>query len=143
MQASPEMQKVIGELATKHGVDLTVVGAWMRLELPHFDRLVVECIGVNRVSVAHYYESFGDLVTCPEIVFAVENGQWFAISYETGGVGYDVFARKSNGAWLYKPDAQKGAATFADEWAGNIRSQGWIEQGELTRVDRGDGRKAA
>lgn len=143
MQASPEMQKVVEELATKHGADLSVPGAWMRLELPHFDRLVVEAIGVRRISVAHYWELEHDLIPAPEIVFAVEGECWYPISIEQGFTGFSLVARKVDGAWFGQRDGQAGVAAFADEWATNIREQGWIDRAELARVERGDGRKAA
>lgn len=143
MQASTEMKMVIGDLALRHRVDLTTIGAWMRLDMPHFDRLVVECIGPARISVAHYWEIEHDLIPAPEIVFVVAGNQWYPISIEQYGSGLQVSAHQDGGTWLVKPDSQKGLADFADEWATNIREQGWIERGELTRVDRGDGRKAA
>ncbi len=38
------------------------VGSSLRLEMPHFDRLVIEKIAAKHISVAHYFEQNGDLV---------------------------------------------------------------------------------
>jgi hypothetical protein len=69
MKSSPQMQRVITELAAKYSINLRQVGSHLRLTMPGFDRLVIECIGQNQVSVAHYYELNGDLVAEPDVVF--------------------------------------------------------------------------
>jgi len=62
MKTCPKMKTVIEQLAQHHSLDVTQVEAHLRLDLPGFDRLVIENIGLNRISVAHYFELNGDLV---------------------------------------------------------------------------------
>ena len=42
-----------------------------------FLAVVVERIGPNRFSIAHYYEQNGDLVPDPDFEFVTRNGEWF------------------------------------------------------------------
>jgi hypothetical protein len=69
MKTSPKMQRVIEQLAKQHGRDLSQDEAHLRLEMPGFDRLVIENIGLRRISVAHYCEMNGDLLADPDVVF--------------------------------------------------------------------------
>ena len=56
MKDSPKMKEVVEQLAQTHDVDLTQSGACFRLDIPHFDCLVVERINSEKISVAHLYE---------------------------------------------------------------------------------------
>ena len=80
MKTNPRMQRVISQICEKHGVDLSQPGAHLRLDMPGFDRLVIERITRDEVSVAHYREQNGDLITDPEIVFFTGYSDWVAIA---------------------------------------------------------------
>lgn len=133
MQASPNMQRVITALAFKHGINLWKVEATFRLDMPHFDRLVVENIGGHRISVAHYFVQNGDLVADPEVVFLVRDDQWYPVEMTQVLLGWRELAQcAANGAVLgIRPQAQAAAAEFADWWADQIEAQGWLEHGAL------------
>lgn len=51
-----------------------------------FMPVVVERIGSNRFSVAHYYEQNGDLVPDPDLEFVTNDGAWFpaAVTHSSG-----------------------------------------------------------
>src|SRR5215208_4477306 len=81
METCPKMKAVIEQLAQRHGLDVNQAEAHLRLDLPNFDRLVIENIGLNCISVAHYFELNGDLVAEPDVVFYTgREGEWVPIS---------------------------------------------------------------
>lgn len=133
MKTCPKMKRVVEDLATKHNVDLRQVGAHFRLDMPGYDRLCVECIGLNRVSVAHYYELNGDLVAEPDVVFFVDaDSNWIPIEVTqslTGWSQYAVFSDDGERITRIKSAGQHDLAEFAETWADNIAEQGWLEQG--------------
>ena len=143
-KASPKMQQVIGELAARHGVDLTHQGAYLRLEMPGFDRLSIEHIGGNRLSVAHYYEQMGDLIADPEIVFFTPELGWYPIEITQVFTGWrKVAIIDANGRiTAVHVRGQHDVAQFTSLWR-NIWAQGWIERGQLARVARPSARDAA
>lgn len=132
MKKSNTMKKIIEQLAAKHEIDLAVQGAHFRLDMPHFDRLNVEVIGLNRISVAHYFEQNGDLVADPEIVFWVcpEDGNWYAIGVTQvfgGSRTYAWIAEDGTSVTRYSHAAQTDLASFANLWARNIVAQRWLQ----------------
>ncbi len=133
MQTCPKMKAIITELAAKHGLSLTEPGAWLRLEMPHFDRLVIEGLGQNRVSVAHYYEQNGDLVPDPDVTFIVTpGGAWLAAEFQNA-LFHGLYAvQGADGSIAVKTAAQADCADFCETWAENIRGQGWLEHGQRT-----------
>lgn len=133
MQMCPRMKTVIEQLAQCHGLDLTQVEAHLRLDLPGFDRLVIENIGWNRISVAHYFELNGDLVAEPDVVFYTnEEGEWAPMGISqslTGWRSYAGFSEDGTQLVLYNPSGQAGLAEFVEQWAENIQAQGWLARG--------------
>lgn len=107
-------------------------GYSIRLDQPNYDRLVIEVVGVNRVSVAHYFEQNGDLMSDPEIVFQIfyPNG-WFPVQITQSPVGR--FREASEGKYL------PGVISLARMWGKNIRDQGWVEVAKSAKPTR-DGR---
>ena len=134
MKSCPKMQAIIEQLAQRLEVDLTQASAHFRLDMPGFDRLCVENIGFNRLSVAHYFEQLGDLVPDPEIVFIVGNQDlgWIPVEITQAIGGWRRYVEVSgNGRQLTVRNkcGQRGLAEFAEMWAQNIQDQGWLERG--------------
>jgi len=96
-------------------------GLHLAVKIEHFDRLVIEVVGLNQVSVAHYYTQNGDAMRDPEIVFTLPH--WKAIEYTQDNLG--LYQRAPEGSYL------PSANSFARQWAVNIRNQGF-EQGEMS-----------
>lgn len=70
MKTTAKMQETVTALAQRHGLDLREKGAYLRLDMPHFDRLVIEVLHPTLVSVAHVYEPRpGVHLADPGIVF--------------------------------------------------------------------------
>jgi hypothetical protein len=133
MKTSPKMQAVIVQLARRHGLDLTQVGAYLRLDLPGYDRLVIESIGSQQVSVAHYFEANGDLVAEPDVVFFTGSGPWIPIAITQTLGGYRSYAQLAqDGRQIQRLERQGQAelAAFTEVWAQNLMDQGWLERGQ-------------
>jgi hypothetical protein len=139
MKTSRKMQAVITQLAQKHGLDLTAAEGYLRLDMPGFDRLVIEKIGESLVKVAHYYEpaspadkQHGHLMADPEMAFFMAHTLWVPFEIRQVIGGQRVYARPTpdgQGIVLIDPKRQEDIADFAEIWASNIETQGWLENG--------------
>ena len=118
----------------KHGIDLFQAGAYFRLDMPNFDRLSIENIGGNRISVAHYFEQNGDLVADPEIVFYVCEFGWYPLEITQAWGGWRQVASLDAAGHIEAVNlrGQAEVAQFATTWARNIEAQGWLERGTIT-----------
>lgn len=134
MQTCPKMREIIGKLCEKHGIDLTKERANIRLDMEGFDRLCIERIASNAVSVAHYFEMNGDLVAEPDIVFFIDEwGEWIPIEITQSMTGWErvaEFSEDGDKILRYQKDRQGDIASFAEDWAQNIVDQGWLEFGQ-------------
>ena len=134
MKASPIMQRVITRIAQKYELDLEASESHLRLELPHFDPLVIEKIGRNLVSVAHYYTLNGDLIAEPDVVFFTGYSSWIPIEITQSLIGTRRYARlDEQGCDIthLNERAQADLAHFTEEWARNIKAQGWVEHAQV------------
>ena len=138
MKYSSRMQGLIQKMAETRGADLGTVGTHWRAKSGAFMDLVVETIGRNCISIAHYYIQNGDMCQDPEIVFWMcpLDGNWYPIEWTTPpfmlfgkvGGGYDkVLWLDPDGTVWEKANvrAQAGLAKFANQWSTNLRRQGF------------------
>jgi hypothetical protein len=138
------MQAIITAIAVKHQLPLDRVGASMRLDQPGYQRLCIEVIGRNQISVAHYADINGDLVHDPEIVFFTDprTQQWLPIAIGQVFGGWRETARlmrDASAVLAFEPYRQADIADFAEStWAPNLRAQGWIDVATPTRIDRAE-----
>ncbi|MBI1347132.1 hypothetical protein GC163_12680 [bacterium] len=76
------------------------------------------------VSIAHYYESHGDLVCDPDMTFLFyPAGQVTPLTFEQGGVVYQVAAKFDEGKILFNSKQQAEITSFANGWMLNIKEQ--------------------
>src|SRR5690606_11937893 len=93
MNTTALMQETVTALAQRHGLDLREKGAYLRLDMPHFDRLVIEVLHPTLVSVAHVYEPRpGVHLADPGIVFFTGDGPWMPIEVMQRIGGYRIYA---------------------------------------------------
>jgi hypothetical protein len=125
------MQAVITEIAAKHGLNLAASSTHLRLEMEGYQPLVIEKIGRHLVSVAHYAYENGDAMSDPDVVFFTGRGDWIAteISQILGYRRAVVLTDDMTEIDGVNPAKQADIAEFAEMWAENIRSQGWLEHG--------------
>ena len=137
MKSCPKMQAVIRALTEKHGVDMTRPQSYLRLDMPNFDRLIVETIDARRLVVAHYFEQNGDLVPDPSVTFFVtDTGEWAPIGIEQALGGRRSYVRMTDdatGIASCDVNGQADLAEFVEIWARNIEAQSWLEHATCTR----------
>lgn len=133
MKTTVKMQEMVTALAAKHGLDLKERGAYLRLDMPHYDRLVIEVLHENLVSVAQIYEPRpGVTLADPGIVFFTGGPQWVPVEIGQRIGGYRIYAVLSedlDDILSVLPREQADLASFAEMWADNIRDQGWLDEG--------------
>lgn len=134
---SIRMQRIAENLAKKHGIDLYKdEEAHLRLDMLGYDSLVIEryCDEPMFMSVAHYFEMNGDLVSDPQIEFLIKDDLWVPVSVEQYLGGYRRYIEvdyTTGNAGVTDRSSQSELAEFADMWAENIMDQGWLERAKL------------
>jgi len=110
--------KAIIEILGKLGIDSVAdmdINEYHTIEVDGFNDLTVEKIGENRLSVKSHYVQRGDVMSDPEIVYRVEDGEWTPVRYtqhprihqhDEGGLDLDG---------------------FPSDWSDNLRAQGFVE----------------
>ena len=138
MKTAAQMQQIITRIASQHGVNLNETGAHIRLEQECFMPLVIENIGPNHVSVAHYFVSEGDMITDPEVVFFTGYERWVPVSIQHSFGGVQIVAEADEEARAITqmaPKAQADVAAFCRMWARNIQTQSWLDHGNRADND--------
>jgi hypothetical protein len=101
----------------------------VRFDMPPYQRLVIERHG-ELISVAHYFEQNGDLVSDPEVELHYPTWTPTAI---TQAIGYrrEKFIER-DGKTLVDTRFHREVSSFLALWARNIKAQGWAERGVVT-----------
>ena len=73
-------------------------------------------------SLAHYYEQNGDLVCDPDVTFLAAE-QVHPLTFEQGGVVYQVAVRFEDNAIHLNERIQGQITTFCNQWLRNIAEQ--------------------
>ena len=94
---------------------------YMKFKQDGFDDLVLETIGENEYSIAHYYTQNGDRMRDPEITFMLDDTQRciYALSYtqDNMGIYYETGDRTEK--------QMEDLMGFFDQWMANIKEQGF------------------
>ncbi len=94
---------------------------YMKFKQECFDDLVLETIGENEYSIAHYYTQNGDRMRDPEITFMMDETTQciYALSYtqDNMGIYYETCDRTE--------EQTEELMGFFDQWLTNIREQGF------------------
>ena len=138
MKTSKAMQAIVGKIASKHGVDISQPGAYLKLEMPGYQPLSMECIGTHQVAVMHTFIQEGDVMRDPEIVFFTGYPEWVAIAVTQDPVGvyreYAELSEEGETILRYQRRGQAELAAFANTFARNIAAQGWWQRGQVVRL---------
>ena len=86
----------------------------MTVEVAEMMNLVIEKIGENRLSVAHYYTQNGDLMSDPEIVFRIDRDHWVLVRYTQHPF---IEQHDEDGLNLFG---------FLKRWNRNLSAQGYV-----------------
>jgi hypothetical protein len=100
----------------------------LRLDMPHFDRLVIERHG-EVISVSHYFEQNGDLIPDPDV--ELHYPSWIPTAI-TQCMGYrrEKFIER-DGKTLVDRHFHTEVSAFLSMWARNIKAQKWAENGQV------------
>jgi hypothetical protein len=89
--------------------------------------VVVECIGKDLYSVAHYYEQNGDLMADPEITYwRTPIGAWMPVTYTQHNLGIYQEAILFDGCdapQRFSSRLVRDISKFTNDWMKNIREQ--------------------
>ena len=133
MKPSPTMQQIVQHLEERHGVVLVQVGAFLRLDLPEQDSLVIDHIGTSQIAVTCCFEEDGDWQIDREVIFFTGYPpQWIPIEITQQATGWKAFAKlDTHGQRLLRINHcdQERLADFAERWACKLIRQNWLEQG--------------
>ena len=93
----------------------------MKLQAKGYEDLVVEAIGGEEYSIAHYYDQNGDSMRDPEITFTIdrENRSICPVSFLQDDMG--VYYESENAS----PAKVKDLKEFMVQWFTNIKNQGF------------------
>jgi hypothetical protein len=134
MKASPTMEQFVQALIERHGVDLTPLGAYLRLDLPEQDSLVIDHVGVAQVAVALCFVAGGVWQIEREVVFFTGHGEWIPMEITQAATGWMAYAKvDGTGQRLVRisPCGQEKLAEFSEQWAQKLLRQKWLEAGEV------------
>lgn len=87
--------------------------------------LSVERLTSTRYSMAHYFESNGDLVADPDCEFVDYNGKLYAIALQlsTGHYTRAINLDENDAPKTYSPSANRDVNSFVTMWVRNLRAQ--------------------
>jgi len=99
---------------------------YMKLRAPGFMDLVIEKIWANRISLSHYYEQNGDLMSDPdmEIIVDHKNETLRAATFQQDNMGIYQSAYREDE--LVDEDLAMELNGFLKQWLQNIQVQGHI-----------------
>lgn len=84
----------------------------------------------NKVTVTHYIEINGDLVSDPDMEFVIgADDNWYPVAIQYADGSYYRARFSKNGADFVNLKNAEGLKRFSDLWAKNIRDQGFITAG--------------
>ena len=125
------MEKIINKLASKHAITLSGKGALLILDMPGFDQLRIERLPNGCISVAHVFQAPGFLIPEPDVCFFIDGeGKWVPINITQSIGGFRAYAHLSEDGSVierYNRQYQADLANFCEQWAKNLRSQGWLQ----------------
>ena len=100
----------------------------VRFDMPGYQRLVIERHG-ELISVAHYFEQNGDLISDPEVELHYPTWTPTAI---TQSIGYrrEKFIERE-GQTFVDTKFHREVSSFLSMWARNIQAQGWAQRGQV------------
>lgn len=81
------------------------------VEVDGYENLTIEKIRDDRVSVGHYHTCRGDLMSDPEVVFTVDNGDWRPVRFTQHPLAHE------------HDETGLNLGDFLSTWNKNLRSQ--------------------
>jgi len=100
--------------------------SYMKLRTPGFMDLVIEKLYKNRISLSHYYEQNGDLMSDPDMELIVDhkNKTLTAATFQQDNMA--IYHEAYRGEELVNPDLEDDLNNFLEDWLSNISRQGHL-----------------
>lgn len=99
---------------------------YMKLKAPGFMDLVVEKLCDDRISMSHYYEQNGDLMSDPDMEIMVDHGRELLIPATYQQDNLCIYQEAYRGNQLIDAYLAQELNEFLSEWLNNISNQGHI-----------------
>ncbi|MGE4537595.1 MAG: hypothetical protein AB7D37_10985 [Desulfovibrio sp.] len=111
------------------GIEAFMAGkGYLKLKAGGFMDLVIERIGTDEISLAHYYEQNGDLVADPEMTVRVrpQHGVAEALTFSMPAAGFyqEIYFKKGEKTYVCLT-ARREQNAFLDTWLMNLKHQGF------------------
>jgi hypothetical protein len=133
VKASPTMQQMVQQLLERYNSELCSIGAFLRLDLPEYDSLVIDHMGPSQIAMMTCFVECGKWQIDREVIFFTGNPQqWIPIEITQLETGWTAFARLSSDYHRIariNPCDQEKLAEFTERWARKLMRQNWLEQG--------------
>lgn len=133
MKASPTMQEFVQQLLERYNVELCYVGAFLRVDQPIYDSLVIEQMGSSQLAVMICFVECGEWKIDREVIFFTGyQKQWIPLEITQLETGWTAFARLSSDSQRLvrlNPCGQERLAEFTEQWAHKLQGQNWLTQG--------------
>lgn len=88
-----------------------------------FEDLVIERIAEDRLSVGQFYQQRGDIMSDPEVVFVVDDGEWRPVRYTQHPLAHQ------------HDEAGIDLDGFLSTWDRNLRNQGFVAAAHKSDAD--------
>jgi len=107
---------------------LPLLADYRKIQVPGYMPLVVEKIGDNEYSLAHYYEQNGDLMCDPEITIRVYPSMKMveALTYQQDNLG--IYQEVYPEPGKFYPHLKRELNSFLGMWLRNLKDQGFYKQ---------------
>jgi hypothetical protein len=122
---------VIQEILSQYGVESVEeweINAPHEVEVEACDPLTIEKIASDRVSVGHYFTQNGDLMSDPEVVFKIDDGEWSPVS----------FTSHPHPPRHEHDESGLGMSSFLETWEKNIRNMGYLREAGHSETGAGN-----
>lgn len=125
---SSQMKSTITKILSKHHQLEKFNSSYdfhLRLEMENFLPLVIEKHG-KQITVTHYRDENGDLITDPDMEFLVgADNEWHPVALQLWNGSYHRARWSENGKEYINPKQLREQLSFAKMWANNLKAQGW------------------
>ena len=134
---SPQMERVVTQLAVAYGVDLSQQGAQLTLDMPTRPHCwLIANLDGTRIGVTRCFVEEGDcLAPDLDMVFALTPHGWEPLELLHTEEVWNAYvqAAQAAGSAVYDEQGDISFAHFTEYWAQQLQQQGWLTQAR--RVD--------
>jgi hypothetical protein len=129
---SPQMERIVKQLAAVYGVDLSQHGAQLSLDMPtRPDCWLIANLDGTRISVTRcFVEEDGCLAPDLDMVFALTPHGWEPVELLYAEEVWDAYvqAAQAAGTAVYDEQGNISFAHFTEYWAQQLHQQDWLTQ---------------